>query len=89
MERETGFEPATSTLARWHSTAELLPQTAREDYPSTRPVSSKVRAILALRSRQMHAWVALVPRSWHPVGEATRGGLFLRVRGASVRQILN
>jgi hypothetical protein len=29
VERETGFEPATSTLARWHSTAELLPQTAR------------------------------------------------------------
>lgn len=26
MERETGFEPATSTLARLHSTAELLPQ---------------------------------------------------------------
>src|SRR5205823_4728157 len=26
VERETGFEPATSTLARWHSTAELLPR---------------------------------------------------------------
>ena len=26
MERETGFEPATSTLARLHSTTELLPQ---------------------------------------------------------------
>ena len=25
MERETGFEPATSTLARSHSTAELFP----------------------------------------------------------------
>ena len=25
VERETGFEPATSTLARSHSTAELLP----------------------------------------------------------------
>ena len=25
MERETGFEPATSTLARLHSTTELLP----------------------------------------------------------------
>ena len=25
VERETGFEPATSTLARLHSTAELLP----------------------------------------------------------------
>ena len=26
VERETGVEPATSTLARWHSTTELLPQ---------------------------------------------------------------
>ena len=25
MERETGFEPATSTLEGWHSTTELLP----------------------------------------------------------------
>ena len=25
VERETGIEPATSTLARWSSTAELLP----------------------------------------------------------------
>ena len=25
MERETGFEPATSTMARLHSTTELLP----------------------------------------------------------------
>src|SRR5438034_7199970 len=26
MERATGFEPATSTLGRWHSTAELRPR---------------------------------------------------------------
>ncbi len=26
MERETGIEPATSSLGSWHSTAELLPQ---------------------------------------------------------------
>jgi hypothetical protein len=26
MERETGFEPATSTLARSHSTTELFPR---------------------------------------------------------------
>jgi hypothetical protein len=30
MERETGFEPATSTLARLHSTAELFPR--RQSY---------------------------------------------------------
>lgn len=27
LEREKGFEPSTSTLARWHSTTELLPRT--------------------------------------------------------------
>ncbi len=34
MERETGFEPATSTLARLRSTVELLPQGSilRADY---------------------------------------------------------
>ena len=32
MERETGFEPATSTLARLHSTTELLPLRAESDY---------------------------------------------------------
>jgi hypothetical protein len=30
MERETGFEPATSTLARSHSTTELLPLRAKD-----------------------------------------------------------
>ena len=25
LERETGIEPATSSLGSWHSTAELLP----------------------------------------------------------------
>jgi len=29
LEREKGFEPSTSTLARWHSTTELLPQCVR------------------------------------------------------------
>ena len=29
IEREKGFEPSTSTLARWHSTTELLPQPPR------------------------------------------------------------
>ncbi len=30
LERETGFEPATSTLARSHSTAELFPPLMRQ-----------------------------------------------------------
>ena len=32
LERETGFEPATSTLARLHSTTELLPQWCYQKY---------------------------------------------------------
>jgi hypothetical protein len=32
LERETGFEPATSTLARSHSTTELFPQQTKEIY---------------------------------------------------------
>jgi hypothetical protein len=31
LERETGFEPATSTLARLHSTAELFPHLVLEN----------------------------------------------------------
>ncbi len=37
MERETGFEPATSTLARLHSTTELFPplyEAAEGYYPN-------------------------------------------------------
>ena len=32
MERETGFEPATSTLARSHSTTELFPLATNIDH---------------------------------------------------------
>jgi hypothetical protein len=31
MERETGFEPATSSLGSWHSTTELLPLAFESD----------------------------------------------------------
>ena len=45
LERETGFEPATSTLARSHSTAELLPLDSsiiakREKQGQTEPVGA-------------------------------------------------
>jgi hypothetical protein len=33
LERETGFEPATSTLARSHSTTELFPLTRTHTVP--------------------------------------------------------
>jgi hypothetical protein len=59
LERETGFEPATSTLARSHSTAELLPlsslslqhlRTARHMrwcslHPHLHPLFSPVHAV--------------------------------------------
>ncbi len=33
MERKTGFEPATPTLGKWYSTAELLPHIIPYNYP--------------------------------------------------------
>ena len=42
MERETGFEPATSTLARSHSTTELLPPPC-QDNPFLLPWNYKNR----------------------------------------------
>ena len=44
VERETGFEPATSTLARLHSTTELLPlfQKSRADNRSKRHRLSRI-----------------------------------------------
>ena len=43
MERETGIEPATSTLARLHSTAELLPLTQPPAVPRERQFNSRIR----------------------------------------------
>src|SRR5277367_4525299 len=47
LERETGFEPATSTLARSHSTTELLPLVA--SFYSTRPLHANSEAMVAIR----------------------------------------
>ncbi len=38
MEREKGFEPSTSTLARLHSTTELLPQLFLSGMEDPRPI---------------------------------------------------
>ena len=46
MERETGLEPATSSLGSWHSTTELLPRSV----PSPRPTL----AVRLLRSARTH-----------------------------------
>jgi hypothetical protein len=44
VERETGFEPATSTLARLHSTTELFPQHRNIYYTCGEAVNLLVRA---------------------------------------------
>ena len=36
LERETGVEPATSSLGSWHSTTELLPLSQRPKYSTAR-----------------------------------------------------
>ena len=60
MERETGFEPATSTLARLHSTAELFPRVL-SFIIQTRPVCQDGKgAVKRLRPRYvqcMTQWV--------------------------------
>jgi hypothetical protein len=40
LERETGFEPATSSLGSWHSTPELLPLRVEKCYRNCNSVLS-------------------------------------------------
>ena len=42
MERETGIEPATSSLGSWHSTAELLPLNNTVNYPTISGIAASV-----------------------------------------------
>ena len=56
MERETGFEPATSTLARSHSTTELFPLAEPLKYHTPRSGSSRhYRKTLQRASRSTSA----------------------------------
>jgi hypothetical protein len=66
LERETGFEPATSTLARSHSTTELLPlscctfyntylpTTNHGKYPAQSPRNQSGRQAVAFAERYAH-----------------------------------
>ncbi len=54
MERETGFEPATSTLARLHSTTELLPQSVRLRAPK-----HKIKTKNAIKNHEIQTQNAL------------------------------
>ena len=49
VERETGFEPATSTLARLHSTTELLPLNEDGLYADWAEVSSIAELFFATK----------------------------------------
>jgi hypothetical protein len=51
MERETGFEPATSSLGSWHSTTELLPQ----------PFVFNASEHYFIRDQQMNSIIILSP----------------------------
>ena len=55
MERETGFEPATSTLARSHSTTELFPPSATFKIP-TGTAFVKPGALLAAPQFSLRLW---------------------------------
>ena len=62
VERETGFEPATSTLARSHSTTELFPLARTLTVPHGRarvqPTSGFVRAFAAGAEAASVGWTA-------------------------------
>jgi hypothetical protein len=46
LERETGFEPATSSLGSWHSTTELLPPVFCPDHNKTLCIPPARRVIV-------------------------------------------
>ncbi len=67
LERETGFEPATSTLARSHSTAELLPL---EELDSSHTAVSL--SILRFRAIEMD-WILIATQVWRKGISAQKG----------------
>jgi DNA-binding CsgD family transcriptional regulator len=71
MERETGFEPATSSLGSWHSTTELLPLSRRLKYTKHSRLSARLNSA-SLRIPDSFAGVsdACLPRILVTHGEA-------------------
>src|SRR5271165_1101219 len=73
MERETGIEPATSSLGSWRSTAELLPL-ARTLKPANRPSSA----------HQSYRIIREAPQkgdtNYHPSGIHLQGAVARRYR---------
>ncbi len=81
VERETGFEPATSTLARSHSTTELFPLSDgdgnRETRGSSNPEDRRGRVASAEgRTR----WACIAGGRLLDIGDSSRGGAPIAVR---------
>ena len=71
MERETGFEPATSTLARSHSTTELFPLSKRQAKIPTEAgfvkLSGEDARVRGTRPRESPVVAALIERARSPI----------------------
>ena len=57
-ERAKGFEPSTSSLGSWHSTAELRPRTFKKN------ITMIYFTLLSLGTQSIHAHTEVDPISW-------------------------
>jgi hypothetical protein len=85
MERETGIEPATSSLGSWRSTAELLPLTEASAQDAAAPVNPSKSSIrrgrkqsrrnpgrAPARSRYILCFAGRDSQAWHKEGPHAR-----------------
>jgi hypothetical protein len=77
VERETGFEPATSTLARLHSTTELFPQHRNIYYRCGASVNPIARAAIERIRDTGHA---VIPRNSRSCNWRAISDIFAKVR---------
>ena len=75
LERETGFEPATSTLARLHSTAELFPLNLGGGPPDG------MQGTMWRRQPDLNRWMEVLQTSALPLGYAAPWGAGLKIFG--------
>ena len=71
LERETGIEPATSSLGSWRSTAELLPLTSEVQIFGLMRISYVIQIIIPreLICKDVHCSILAEGRSVHPGDE--------------------
>ena len=75
MERETGFEPATSTLARSHSTTELVPQRQAGIIIGMKPRCFNSQSAATAACRPLGLDLDHLRRVVHRLGDEGGGGL--------------